>query len=321
MIKQIQNNQDPDMVRIEYMPGNTCNHKCHYCFPGSNEGDMKWPDVDLVKKNLGHLLKHFESQGKTKSNIFIIGGEPTLWKGLEDLCKYLKSNFDCIIEMNTNGTRKPNWWKKHAMYFDRVGVSVHNEYANIDHLINVCDILYEQGTFINADVLMDPNDFEKCVDIIEKLKTSKYAWPIIAKVVHFNGMHRYTDTQLEFFNDSIKRYPTQEWYDSTSKLPRTEITITKDNNETIKVNSDSWLTRNKLNFFNGWECNLGVDFLKIFPNGNITGNCQQSILGNQNLYDSEFTNTFMPSILPIICSKNICGCSEEINCNKRKINV
>ena len=55
MINRIENNQDPDMVRIEYMPGNTCNHKCHYCFPGSNEGDQGWPDVDIVKQNLSHL--------------------------------------------------------------------------------------------------------------------------------------------------------------------------------------------------------------------------------------------------------------------------
>ena len=98
MITQIKNNQDPAMLRIEYMLGNLCNHKCHYCFPGSNEGDMPWPDVEIVKRNLDHLLKHFESQGKTKSNIFFVGGEPTLWKGLEELCLYLKENFDVIIE-------------------------------------------------------------------------------------------------------------------------------------------------------------------------------------------------------------------------------
>ena len=55
MITRILNNDDPNLLRIEYMPGNLCNYKCHYCFPGSNEGDVKWPDVDLVLKNLDHL--------------------------------------------------------------------------------------------------------------------------------------------------------------------------------------------------------------------------------------------------------------------------
>ena len=321
MIKQIQNNQPSNMLRIEYMPGNLCNHKCHYCFPGSNEGNMPWPNIDLVKTNLSHLLTHYESQGKTKSNIFFVGGEPTLWKGLEELCQHLKDNHDVLIEMSTNGTRKINWWKQHAKNFDHVGVSVHREFANIKHIIEVCDTLYDLGIFVNADVLIDPHAFDECLDIVNILKTSKYDWPIIAKVVHFNGAHKYSEEQLPYFDESIKRYPTLEWYTSTTKKDRTQVTVVKDNNEIITTDSDSWLTRNKLNYFKGWECNLGVDILKIFPDGNITGNCQQRILGGHNLYDEKFTSNFNPNIAPVICTKEICGCNEEIICNKRKLNV
>jgi organic radical activating enzyme len=321
MIKQIQNNQSSDMLRIEYMPGNLCNHKCHYCFPGSNEGDMPWPDIELIKTNLSHLLTHYKSHGKTKSNIFFVGGEPTLWKGLEELCLHLKTNHDVLIEMSTNGTRKINWWKTHASNFDHVGVSIHREFANVPHLIKVCDELYEQGVFVNADVLMDPDAFEECLDIVSTLKTSKHLWPIVAKIVHFDGTHRYTEKQLSYFDDSIKRYPTQEWYNDTAKKPRRKVTITKDDNEIIVVDNDSWLTRNNLNYFKGWECNLGVDILKIYPSGVITGNCQQDILGGHNLHDKNFVNNFNPTIAPVVCTKNICGCNEEIVCNKRKLNV
>jgi len=322
MIKEIKNNQDPAMLRIEYMPGNLCNHKCHYCFPGSNEGNMPWPDVEIVKQNLGHLLKHYESQGKTKSDIFFVGGEPTLWKGLEELCVYLKENFDIIIEMSTNGTRKLNWWKEHAKNFDHVGISVHREFVNLSHIRDVCDVLYEEGVFVNADVLIDPDDFDGSVANVEWLKqNSKHSWPIIAKVVHFNGAHRYNDQQLAYFDESIKRYPTQEWYDTTTKKSLTQVEITKDDGTAFTVNSDSWLTRNNLNYFKGWECNLGVDLIKIFPNGSITGNCQQTLFTGHNLYNQNFTETFSPKIVPVICTKYICGCNEEIVCNKRKLNV
>lgn len=321
MIKEIKNNQDPNMLRIEYMPGNLCNHRCHYCFPGSNEGDKLWPDVELVKQNLGHLLKHYEAHGKTKSNIFFVGGEPTLWKGLEELCNYLKNNFDVIIEMSTNGTRKIDWWKNNAKNFDHIGVSVHREFANVSHLIEVCDTLYEQGIFVNADVLMDPEAFDTCLEIVDKLKTSKYNWPIIAKVVHFGGAHRYSQEQLLYFNDSIKRYPEVEWYNTTSKKPVKEITIVKYDNEIIQTNSDSWLTRNGLNHFKDWQCNLGVDILKIFPDGRITGNCQQKLFEVDNLYSPEFVKNFNPVIAPVICTKFVCGCNEEVVCNKRRLDV
>ena len=321
MIKQVQNNQPSNVLRIEYMPGNLCNHKCHYCFPGSNEGNMPWPDVELVKTNLSHLLTHYESQGKTKSNIFFVGGEPTLWKGLEELCQHLKDNHDVLIELSTNGTRKIDWWKQHAKNFDQVGVSVHREFANISHLIGVCDALYEEGSFVNADVLIDPDAFEECLTIVDTLKTSKHAWPIIAKVVHFDGAHRYTEEQLSYFDDSVKRHPTQEWFDTTSKKPITQVTVTKDNDEIVIIDSDSWISRNNLNYFTGWECNIGVDILKIFPNGDIAGNCQQQILGGHNLYDKNFVSNFNPTIAPVICTRYICGCNGEIICNKRKLNV
>jgi len=307
MITRIENNQDPDLVRIEYMPGNTCNHKCYYCFPGSNEGSIAWPDVNVVKQNLSHLLTQYEKNGKTKSNLYIVGGEPTLWKGLEELCQYLKDRHDIIIEISTNGTRKIDWWKKNAKNFDHVEVSVHREFANVEHLIDVCDTLYEQGVFVNADALMDPAAFDECLEIVEKLKTGKHNWPIIAKIVHFDGDHRYTQEQLEYFQDTIKQYPIKEWFESTTRKPLREVKIYSD--EVITVNNDNYLISNRLNKFKGWKCNLGVDFIKIFPDGRITGNCQQRLFGN--LYTPNFIESYNPIIKPLICNRDLCVCSEE----------
>lgn len=316
MITRIENNQDPDLVRIEYMPGNTCNHKCYYCFPGSNEGNISWPDVGLVKKNLSHLLKYYEQNGKTKSNLYIVGGEPTLWKGLEDLCQYLKDNHNIIIEISTNGTRKLNWWKDNAKNFDHVEVSVHREFANLDHLISVCDTLYEEGVFVNADVLIDPEAYNECLENVEYLKKfATHKWPIIAKIVHFDGTHRYTKEQLKYFEDTIKQYPTKEWFETTTRKPLREVKIYSD--DVITVNNDNYLIANGLNNFKGWKCNLGVDFIKIFPDGRITGNCQQKLFGN--LYTPNFTETYSPILKPLICNRELCVCSEETVIEKHAI--
>ena len=151
MIKQIKNSQASDMLRIEYMPGNVCNQKCHYCFPGSNEGDLLWPKFEMVRDHFSHLLKHYESQGKTKSDIFLVGGEVTLWKYLPDFCEHIKSNFDSIIEISTNGTKSLKWWDRYGHLFDHVSVSVHREYADIDHWkVNYPDTI--------LPIYEDPND-------------------------------------------------------------------------------------------------------------------------------------------------------------------
>ena len=187
MITKILNNDDPNLLRIEYMPGNLCNYKCHYCFPGSNEGDVKWPDVDLVLKNLDHLMNTYKSQGKTKFEFFIIGGETTLWKDLPKFCKHLKTNHDTVIRISTNASRKINWWQENADFFDVVEISVHHEYCNVSHIIEVADFLYKNKTNVVANVLMDPFHFDKCKDILNQLKKSKKRWPIIAKAVQING--------------------------------------------------------------------------------------------------------------------------------------
>ena len=319
MITKIENNQPANVLRIEYMLGNTCNQKCNYCFPGSNEGDQPWPDLETVKTNLSYLFDYYKKNGKDTFNIFFVGGEPTLWDGFLPLCEYLKSKYNCILEISTNGTRGVIWWTKAGRVLDHVNISVHHEYARIQKLKTLADFLYELGVFINVDVLMDPAEFEKCVKIVEELKNSKCAWPIIAKVVHFNGESRYKEDQKKYFEDSIKRYPSEEWFNSTVKKPRTEVQLFKDDKTTMVIKSDSFLTLNKLNHFKGWKCNLGVDLLKIFPDGRITGSCQQLLFGldkHCNLYNSNFVSDFCPEIKSVICSKEICSCNGEIILNK-----
>jgi organic radical activating enzyme len=324
MLKQIENNQPDNVLRIEYMLGNICNQKCSYCFPGSNEGDQPWPDIDLVKQNISHLLDYYKKSKKDCFNIFFVGGEPTLWKDFIDLCKFLKSKYNCILEISTNGTRSSTWWNEASQYLDHVNISVHHEYVKIDKIIKLADYLYEQGVFVNVDVLIDPNYFEKCVEQVDLLKQGNHNWPIIAKTVQYNGLTKYTNQQLKYFQDTIKQYPSLEWFVSKSRKPRTEITITNENGSIFKTNSDSWITRNNLNKFRRWKCNLGIDHIKIFYDGKITGNCQQYLYGlnfYHTLYDNDFIKNFNPMIEPVVCSKNICPCSGESAINKWKQDV
>jgi len=322
-IVSIKNNQDSNLFRIEYMLGNLCNHRCHYCFPGSNEGNEPWPNLEIAKQNFSHLLEKYKEFGKTKASIFFVGGEPTLWKGLSELCGHLKENYDVILEISSNGSRSVDWWKENGKNFDHIGISVHREYANLDHIVEVCDTLYKSNVFVNADVLMDPDAFDKCCDMVEYLKSrSKNKWPIIAKVVNFNGKHRYTQEQLKYFEDSIKQYPDNDWYINTSKKSSKSISITDDTGKVITVNSDSWFTRNQLNYFNGWECNLGIDFVKIYSDGTISSNCREQLYRNTfdyNLYDTDFTVQFNPKIQTVMCSKQICQCNEEMVLTKSMI--
>lgn len=304
------------------MLGNLCNHKCSYCFPGSNEGTYEWPNIDIVIKHLDHLLQTYIKNGKTKFEFYFVGGEPTLWKDLPALCSHLKTYYDVKLRISTNGSRPLYYWSNYSKYFDQIEISVHHEFAKIDHIKKVCDIIYDQKINLVANVLMDPDAFDSCKDIVEELKTSRRKWPILAKVVHFKGVTRYKQEQQAYFTHTLKRYPNLFWY---LRIKSNEsIKVWKvENNKKQRVH-ESWFSFNNANHFKGWTCNLGVDHLSIYQDGRISGNCRQLIYGLPlfNLYDNNFIAKFNPEINPIICAKDTCECTHEITINKHiQINV
>ena len=211
MITEVKNSQDPKTLRVEFMIGNTCNHKCWYCFPGSNEGDYRWTtDFETTTKNFFHLLDHYKKNGKERFEIHIVGGEPTLWPKLGEFIKLIKEKYNSWILVSTNGSRTIRWWKKYGQYFDSVALSVHHEYVDINHIIQVADTVYKKGPIVNAMVLMDPFAWDKCVGLIEQLKSSKYKWFINAMEVMHTTID-YTPELRDFISNSRKRMPNIFW--------------------------------------------------------------------------------------------------------------
>lgn len=312
ILQSITNNSQ--CLKIEYMLGNVCNFKCNYCFPGSNEGDKPWPNYQIAIKNFKHLLSKYNKQVR----LYFVGGEPTLWKEFPKFCKELKENFNVIISMSTNGSRKLSWWEKNWQYFDIVNVSVHHEFSNVTQTKKLLDFLYDKKIECNADVLMDYKDFNKCVSIVEELKQNSKPWTIVAKPVLINGKTHYILEQETYFQDTIKRYPPMSWYNEVARIPRNEI-IVETHTENFVIHDDGWFALNNLNNFKGWYCNLGVDIIKIDPKGIIHGNCGEYLYNEKfkyNLYDKNFIDKFNPTIAPVICSKNICPCSGEAGITK-----
>ena len=95
---EIQNSDHDDLLCIDIYPTNICNYSCHYCHPGSNEGNHGFPkDFDLYVKNIDHLLNVYkENFNKKRIKIEISGGEPTLWPRIGDFANHLKLNHRLI---------------------------------------------------------------------------------------------------------------------------------------------------------------------------------------------------------------------------------
>ena len=321
-IIKIDSNVSKDRLRIELFLSNVCNYKCWYCFPASNTGTHPWPDLDLIKENLSHVIEYYKTNlNKKQIYLHIIGGEPTLWKNFGEFVKFFKETHNCLISISTNGSRTLRWWNEYGHYIDQVMLSCHHEYVDTAHTIEVASILYKKRIDLVALVLMDPSAWDKCVEIIQQLETSKYKWPIAAMEVHHETL-KYTEDQKEFLKN-YKSPRSNLWYKiRSSKITHPLPTVTFEDGSKKQVDQN-YLSLNNFNKFYGWECNLGIDTLYIEKSGYMQGACGQPLYNldfKYNIFDTDFKEKFSPAIVPVICKKTgSCGCQPETNARKQNI--
>lgn len=312
----------PKLLKIYYDLGNVCNYKCWYCFPGSNEGTVPWPDADKAKKSIVALVNHYLSTGVVDDiELHFLGGEPTLWPKLSEVIEYISTHSKVRIHILTNGSRTMRWWKEYAKYFDFIGISVHHESANIDHIVELGNFLHDSNITFHTSVLMDHNNWDKCMGILNELKSTKKKWVVLTKTIHLNGIPQYTEPQAKFLHNQVKRLPAfKDWFKFLF-MKRRKYTAYYDDGSTVKTNTDSYFLLNLLNRYNGWECTLGINYLLITREGDITGGCRQQLYGIQgyyNIYDDNFVNDFKPTIGTVTCEQRLCACSGEAALTKWK---
>jgi organic radical activating enzyme len=322
-IISVHNNWPDDVLKLDINLGNICNYKCWYCWPGSNDGDVKWPELAVIKKNITHLINYYQTHTNKKIfDIHFCGGEPTHWPKLLEFVTYLKENFNCLISMTSNGSKKLSWWQKAMPYFDRVHLSCHHEFVNLEKFRELCDTLYDNNVVASASAMMDPRAWDKCMEMVEYLKGSRNRWSI-RYVEIIDPTITYTEEQKNIISKHRARRVNPLWFWWNNKYYLNKVTVKDSTGKKFKI-SDNEILLQKLNNFYGWECTVGVHWLNVSMYGELGGTCGQVPFGKDNhfnLYDPEFTNKFSPNITPAICSKTQCLCSPEINMPKHKLST
>lgn len=331
---QIINNDTVNRLHIGFTIGTTCNYKCHYCFDGCNDGQYRFPtDLNLIKKNLSHVIGVYKTNfNKTHIRIHITGGEPTLWPELGEFAEYFNKELDCKISLSTNGTRTLRFWQDYSKYFDDIGISIHNERCDTNHIIEVMDWIYTNtDVLVNGTVLMDPFNWDRCEQIVTTLKNHPTPWLLKARPVLFNGqMQNFNESQIEYMREKIKKMPPTEWIEKQKQL-RTiqsnepDVSAVLDTGEIIKYNTFKFL-ENDWQHFTGWKCNLGIDRFTIERNGDIQGSCgARNLFGLDtplSIYDPNLESKFKKEIVKeTICPQEFCICATDVRMTKINVQV
>lgn len=325
------NNNYNDLLYIEYLVGTTCNFKCHYCFEGCNDGKYRFTnDLDTLKKNLGHMFTVYKEHfNKKKIRLNVTGGEPSLWPQLGEFAEHFNKEYGCNVTLITNGSRTMRFWKEYAKYFGDICISVHNEFCDVDHTIEMMDWVYNNtDCLINAVVLMDPKNWDRCVSIVDKMAAHPTPWLLKVRPVLFQGdMTHYTSEQNAYIKDKIKKLPPQEWIQRMKDLGNMQtsddgMNLVMENKEVVKADTFT-IFQNNWHHFNGWKCNIGIDRFYIGMNGDITGACGARNLFNieppLSIYDPELTTKFTKEVIvETTCKQLYCDCPTETKLPKRK---
>lgn len=311
----------PELLRVDLTIGNICNYKCWYCWPGCNKGDIKWPDFDSFTENLSFLLDYYiKNTNKRKFDFHVMGGEVTHWKKFPDLIEYFKNRYDCVFTLTTNASKNMAWWEKSFPYLDYVAISVHHQFSDPEHIKTVADFLYEKNIYVVALVLMDPFAWEKCTGIVDVLRGSKHRWTIrYNEIVDMNIA--YTEDQRQMLKKERARFTNPWYFYKTNKSYRSKVIVIDDQNRKHSV-KDNELLLKRMNSFRGWQCDVGVDWIAVKADGQLSGICGNGLykdISTYNIYDKDFIKTFNPTISPTICQQKDCWCGFEINMPKRKL--
>ena len=323
--------QPKNVLDIRFWPTDICNFNCTYCFPGSKDANFRYPkNVDTVVKNFRLLFDMYaEKYDKSKFDINLVGGgEPTLWPHFGEFCREIKERHEVELTVTTNGSRTLRWWRDNCKHLDKVTLSVHHEFADIDHSIQVLDYLYSQDISGTALVLMDASEFEKCKSIVEKMKTeSKYPWFIEAKpIVEFPGKDHlnYNPDQQEYMKSDLKRIPDSDFILKNMHLFRTHDSIAFYSDETVEPKRTSDYINADVNNFEGWLCDVPLENLVITFDGTVRGSCNADLFDDYNI--SMFSETFEDDfnagkfeLKSIVCPFSKCQCQPDTHISKRKV--
>lgn len=253
-------------LHIDWKITNICNFKCLYCDPSLNSG---------IKQHLtSNDIIDFLDKIKRPINLELTGGEPTSFKGIEDIL-----NYNCNKSITSNGSKSIKWWEENIDKLDKVILSYHHKVSNLDHLIKIAQI--KRKAHLHFSVLMNLENFYEIYDIAIELQ--KYAntvnlLPIRSPLPNLNksNLIRYSKDQIEHLL----------WQEKDFKTKDIEFYF------------------NMINVVNyiGKKCGMGKDYIVADECGNIKKAwCTHSIIGNIKddlVLDSEY----------FICDKIVCPC-------------
>jgi organic radical activating enzyme len=250
---------DRPLFNISWILGRFCNYKCSYCWPYARTDQVDHQRIEVYKRTIDEIKRQARQNGFTQFHWSFSGGEPTAYKQLLDLVKYLDETESPYqsIHMTTNLSPGSKWWKtwcaNTALLQRRsITASFHAEFAKEQEFGDKCLQLLDEGVHVTVNQVMVPEQFyetlERCnrlrsrgINVTLKPQSNDTATAIV---------DRYTPEMIKIMQDDFEQ---QEGY---------QIRLT-DGHQDYYIDQAERFNALGFNSFTNWTCNAGYQSVII----------------------------------------------------------
>ncbi len=304
-----------EYTTVDWILGNYCNFKCSYCFGDLNTGTFRVPKLNnQIKDNIEHLVKQLNLIGKDKLFFNLAGGEPTMYHDFTQLTSYLKTFGK--VGVITNASRTIDWWSNNYSNLDKVIISHHMEFANLEHTISVIDLLLDKVD-LSVHIMIHDEKFDESISAY-KILHEKYQ----GREMHLEvKLLRSVPNRVVFYKDSQKQELNSLDFkvvvSNKNPIQKHSVLVLEDGDKVIfKYHHVKDLTGT----FKNYMCQAPQEFLQINQYGNIGKmSCGQSYTNNTNIFSDDFVEKFKVPSQGVVCEKASCGCMGLLVSSKLKI--
>jgi organic radical activating enzyme len=253
---------DRPLFNISWILGRFCNYKCSYCWPYARSDKLDYQELTVYKNAIDEIKRQARQNGFTQFHWSFSGGEPTAYKELPNLIKYLDETESPYqsIHMTTNLSPGSKWWKNWCditapLQRKSITASFHEEFAKEQEFGDKCLQLIYEGVHVTVNQVMVPEKFYQTLERCERLR--KRGINVTLKPqsndTATNIVEGYTPDMIKTMQDDFEQ---QEGF---------QIRLT-DGEHDYYIDQAERFNALGFNQFAGWTCNSGYQSVIIRGN-------------------------------------------------------
>ena len=285
-------------IHVEWNIGKRCNLDCGYC-PAEIHDNFS-PHTDLDK--MVNTIYELEKIGKA-IRLSLTGGEPTVHPKINDILECARSRLQWL-SVTTNGLRSAEWYIKQPVNQWVFSLHFDNEHSQraAENIVRYSQLLDMEGmaTLYQVNLMAHHEHMDEVRAAATLLEGHNI--PYVCRRI------RWTEADdREWFDDMRYKEADLKWILSKTATVKANCVI--DGNDMIHAND---VIKHKLNQFEGWKCNAGLESLMINWDGEVhRATCRVGgSLGNI------YNGTFESPTAPITCTRTWCTCAADIPLTK-----